>query len=163
MLCPETWYTQITVLIAGLLKDPEIALDSLAHVLVRMVVHGVGRLQRCCEREGEQRARRRARQGGVLLRRGGDRGVGGGGVRHRRRRDVPPRQHRLRLHQGGRRRARRLRHGPAARRHHRPRRHPARPVRCGGWLRLAGVRGVCEHRVLLRHRDPARLRPGVPL
>ncbi|CAD6213424.1 unnamed protein product [Miscanthus lutarioriparius] len=30
MLCLETWYTQITVLIAGLLKDPEIALDSLA-------------------------------------------------------------------------------------------------------------------------------------
>jgi multidrug resistance protein, MATE family len=30
MLCLEAWYTQITVLIAGLLKDPEIALDSLA-------------------------------------------------------------------------------------------------------------------------------------
>ncbi|EER93896.1 protein DETOXIFICATION 40 [Sorghum bicolor] len=30
MLCLETWYTQITVLVAGLLKDPEIALDSLA-------------------------------------------------------------------------------------------------------------------------------------
>ncbi|RCV42042.1 hypothetical protein SETIT_9G183400v2 [Setaria italica] len=30
MLCLETWYSQITVLIAGLLKDPEIALDSLA-------------------------------------------------------------------------------------------------------------------------------------
>ncbi|KAF0921701.1 hypothetical protein E2562_013438 [Oryza meyeriana var. granulata] len=30
MLCLETWYFQITVLIAGLLKDPEIALDSLA-------------------------------------------------------------------------------------------------------------------------------------
>ncbi|CAN6304474.1 unnamed protein product [Urochloa humidicola] len=30
MLCLETWYMQVTVLIAGLLKDPEIALDSLA-------------------------------------------------------------------------------------------------------------------------------------
>uniref|UniRef100_A0A0D9Z9Q9 Protein DETOXIFICATION n=1 Tax=Oryza glumipatula TaxID=40148 RepID=A0A0D9Z9Q9_9ORYZ len=30
MLCLETWYFQVTVLIAGLLKDPEIALDSLA-------------------------------------------------------------------------------------------------------------------------------------
>ena len=30
MLCLETWYAQITVLIAGLLKDPELALDSLA-------------------------------------------------------------------------------------------------------------------------------------
>nr|CAB3494114.1 unnamed protein product [Digitaria exilis]CAB3502538.1 unnamed protein product [Digitaria exilis] len=30
MLCLETWYSQITVLVAGLLKDPEIALDSLA-------------------------------------------------------------------------------------------------------------------------------------
>jgi MATE family multidrug resistance protein len=30
MLCLETWYAQIAVLIAGLLKDPEIALDSLA-------------------------------------------------------------------------------------------------------------------------------------
>ena len=84
MLCLETWYTQITVLVAGLLKDPEIALDSLAvwyvllqisaslcfldgheltpfncsihnvmcrldqHVHIRMGVHGIGRLQRCC-------------------------------------------------------------------------------------------------------------------
>ena len=30
MLCLETWYLQVTVLMAGLLKDPEIALDSLA-------------------------------------------------------------------------------------------------------------------------------------
>ncbi|KAF2304672.1 hypothetical protein GH714_037379 [Hevea brasiliensis] len=30
MLCLETWYFQILVLIAGLLKNPEIALDSLA-------------------------------------------------------------------------------------------------------------------------------------
>lgn len=30
MLCLETWYFQILVLIAGLLDDPEIALDSLA-------------------------------------------------------------------------------------------------------------------------------------
>ncbi|KAF8681999.1 hypothetical protein HU200_045455 [Digitaria exilis] len=35
MLCLETWYSQITVLVAGLLKDPEIALDSLA-VCVRV-------------------------------------------------------------------------------------------------------------------------------
>ena len=30
MLCLETWYFQILVLVAGLLKDPELALDSLA-------------------------------------------------------------------------------------------------------------------------------------
>lgn len=30
MLCLETWYFQVLVLIAGLLPDPEIALDSLA-------------------------------------------------------------------------------------------------------------------------------------
>ncbi|KAL5730784.1 Protein DETOXIFICATION 40 [Ranunculus cassubicifolius] len=30
MLCLETWYFQVLVLIAGLLKDPEIALDSLS-------------------------------------------------------------------------------------------------------------------------------------
>ncbi|CAF1838812.1 hypothetical protein HID58_060235 [Brassica napus] len=30
MLCLESWYSQILVLLAGLLKDPEIALDSLA-------------------------------------------------------------------------------------------------------------------------------------
>ena len=30
MLCLETWYFQVLVLIAGLLKDPEIVLDSLA-------------------------------------------------------------------------------------------------------------------------------------
>ncbi|KDP20758.1 hypothetical protein JCGZ_21229 [Jatropha curcas] len=30
MLCLETWYYQILILIAGLLKDPEIALDSLS-------------------------------------------------------------------------------------------------------------------------------------
>ncbi|KAF2304973.1 hypothetical protein GH714_000821 [Hevea brasiliensis] len=38
MLCLETWYFQILVLIAGLLKDPEIALDSLA---VCMAVSGL--------------------------------------------------------------------------------------------------------------------------
>ncbi|GMH05314.1 hypothetical protein Nepgr_007154 [Nepenthes gracilis] len=38
MLCLETWYFQVLVLIAGLLKDPEIALDSLA---VCMAVNGV--------------------------------------------------------------------------------------------------------------------------
>nr|TKV92771.1 hypothetical protein SEVIR_9G182200v2 [Setaria viridis] len=160
MLCLETWYSQITVLIAGLLKDPEIALDSLA---VWMGVYGVSRLQRCCQCEGEQRARSRARQGGVLLRQGRDHGVGGGGVGHSRRRAVPPRLHQLHLHQGRRRRARRVHHDPAARRDHRSQRHPARPVRCGGWLRLASVRGVCEHRLLLRHRDSPWMRPGVPL
>jgi MATE family multidrug resistance protein len=30
MLCLETWYYQILVLIAGLLKDPELALASLS-------------------------------------------------------------------------------------------------------------------------------------
>jgi len=30
MLCLESWYSQILVLLAGLLKDPELALDSLA-------------------------------------------------------------------------------------------------------------------------------------
>lgn len=30
MLCLETWYFQILVLVAGLLKNPELALDSLA-------------------------------------------------------------------------------------------------------------------------------------
>ena len=30
MLCLETWYFQILVLIAGLLKDPELALASLS-------------------------------------------------------------------------------------------------------------------------------------
>ena len=30
MLCLETWYFQILVLIAGLLENPELALDSLA-------------------------------------------------------------------------------------------------------------------------------------
>lgn len=30
MLCLETWYFQILVLIAGLLPDPELALDALS-------------------------------------------------------------------------------------------------------------------------------------
>ena len=30
MLCLETWYFQILVLLAGLLENPELALDSLA-------------------------------------------------------------------------------------------------------------------------------------
>lgn len=30
MLCLETWYFQIMVLVAGLLPNPEVALDSLA-------------------------------------------------------------------------------------------------------------------------------------
>ncbi|GMH05315.1 hypothetical protein Nepgr_007155 [Nepenthes gracilis] len=38
MLCLETWYFQVLVLIAGLLKDPEIALDSLA---VCMAINGL--------------------------------------------------------------------------------------------------------------------------
>ncbi|XP_047943507.1 protein DETOXIFICATION 40-like [Salvia hispanica] len=36
MLCLETWYFQVMVLIAGLLPDPEIALDSLAICLTLM-------------------------------------------------------------------------------------------------------------------------------
>ncbi|KAL0012356.1 hypothetical protein SO802_007464 [Lithocarpus litseifolius] len=38
MLCLETWYFQILVLVAGLLKDPELALDSLA---VCMAINGL--------------------------------------------------------------------------------------------------------------------------
>jgi MATE family multidrug resistance protein len=30
MLCLETWYFQILVLLAGLLENPELALDSLS-------------------------------------------------------------------------------------------------------------------------------------
>ncbi|KAF5474782.1 hypothetical protein F2P56_006646 [Juglans regia] len=38
MLCLETWYFQILVLVAGLLKNPELALDSLA---VCMAINGL--------------------------------------------------------------------------------------------------------------------------
>lgn len=37
MLCLETWYVQILVLIAGLLEDPELALDSIA---ICMAING---------------------------------------------------------------------------------------------------------------------------
>jgi hypothetical protein len=80
------------------------------------------------QREGEQRARRRAPQGCILLRQGRHDCVVHGGVDYSRRPHVPPRLPQLRLHQRGRRRARRVRHDPAARRHHCVQRNPARPV-----------------------------------
>jgi multidrug resistance protein, MATE family len=65
MLCLETWYFQILVLIAGLLKNPELSLVELnlnvffslfveQHDRERMGVHDLGRVQR----RGEVRTRR---------------------------------------------------------------------------------------------------------
>ncbi|KAK3433412.1 hypothetical protein EUGRSUZ_D01316 [Eucalyptus grandis] len=164
MLCLETWYYQILVLIAGLLQDAEIALDALSICMtisgwVYMISVGFN----AAARSGKQRAGSRAPESSgvrgdrgdvqLLPHRGlpGDRGAGAAQC------------HQLRLHERHHRLRRRLRALPLPRCLHHPQWHSARSLRSGCRVWMASFCRVCERGMLLHYRHSNRRALGLQI
>ncbi|RLN16706.1 hypothetical protein C2845_PM02G35090 [Panicum miliaceum] len=144
----------ITQAFAGHLGDLELAAVSFANTVI--VGFNYGLMGACGER-----ARRRQRQGRqvrhhrVVHHLAGDRALLLG-AHH-----GPPQQVRHHLHLQLRRARRRRPPLRSPRLHRPPQQYPARPLRCGRWVRLAIHGGLRQHRLLLPHRHspghPARM------